>query len=219
MTSIDSLPFVSTTLFGSCRYPQLRMNHCCRVAIPKYTSIPPVQTFLDGYEIKMEARSEDAPYIYERDTLNNDRWNQRVKMINEAHQCAHLFALSILPVNPNITQTWYYKNSRTYHGEIVRGITQTRHLTPSMGKIKGFIQPFLGYNGHYSPEFDENNLATMSPIILPDDIDEKIENTSLRNIARSFLEDKQSESIGLTLLQPQDFYAPVKYLRFIKADF
>lgn len=218
------LLYVSTTFYGQKVHYPASYSPCGFQKNPPFPRRD--RPNLMGYAIKKEIPTQEAPYIYERDHLGGAEWEPRIRMINAAHNCAQIFALSIKPVNPYIAQTWYYKNSYTVEKEAKKGITPLADLPDKGRSVTGFMEPYLNfYSADFPAAYHQNNLGMMlQPIILmhQGEIEKNVSyfqpaslQERLRTILQAFLEDRQTELMALTVLNQDE---PVKSFLIVKAS-
>jgi hypothetical protein len=154
------------------------------------------------------------------------KWRFRISMFFTAFKCKTLFAISIVPKNPTVMQTWYLKKACLHdplydicvssvsatHGEEIHDGTTVRNAQAEDFK-GGFIKPFQAYyTNNYRPTVDLTNLPQLvqvEPIFDNQDLTGIVatypvsSQNSIHSILSDFIQDTEATHLGLLTLNPQ----------------
>lgn len=184
------------------------------------------------YKCKIN-ESPDAP-LFMHETGNTEvgpngregKWRFRISMFFTAFKCKTLFAISIVPKNPSVMQTWYLKKPCLHdplydmcksgvsikNGEEIHDGTTQRNAQAKDFK-GGFIKPFQAYyTNNYRPTVDLTNLpqfVQVEPIFDNQDLTNIVatypipSQNSIHSILSDFIQDTEATHLGLLMLNPQ----------------
>jgi len=175
------------------------------------------------YEIlPCDEAPQSCPGMYERNPVHaaeRDKWQPRINMFETAYQTEQIFAISIVPKNPSMRQTWYQKRilkttpDYFFHGSTSTKIKHsecfTRVQTDEQMPIKqpGFIEPFSAFSSaKFGADPTFSNSERVRQVWLQTRLD--VENalvevgelplkTQLTTILTHFLIDTEAKSVGL----------------------
>jgi hypothetical protein len=157
-----------------------------------------------------------APFIYEKGKPfptepEKQSWQPRIAMIETAKEEGRIFSISIVPTDPKIFQTWFYKKSAMATSDDMHGSFEKKEFVTiaedamQPQRLLGFVKPFPSYNSMYAPTLDPQEPGTI-PIskiedippaiadLLPDPLRERVE-----IVLRHFFNDPHARAIGLTV--------------------
>jgi len=200
------------------------------------------------YQCKLQHAPDKATFIFERDKKNwtekefeQGIWDPRIQLMDAAYKCSHIFAVSIVPKDSSIEQTWYLKKALIHnaYADYCKSCSSetfgdqtsdsTNNEIPKLSDFQGgFIKPFTSYHStSYRPTIDLDHLPpTVKPEVLINQYDVKdiVNNhypeqvqSEISEILNCFLEDQHAEAIGLLSFDPHNPHAGSQQRIFFKA--
>lgn len=173
------------------------------------------------------------PFIYERDEkewseqeIESITWFPRIMMFSTAFKCGDIFAISIVPKNPSIQQTWYLKKAKIHDPlyDFCRwseGTKKDYACTDGSDQRDpqpedwqgGFIKPFENYysNDHRStidlgrlpPTAKCEHLSNQQDVERVVSLhDPQTSQEAIKSILNQFLLDSEATHLGLLTLNP-----------------
>lgn len=178
----------------------------------------------------LKADFDPYDYIYEYKNKLEETWNARVLFFHQIFLSKSIFSVSIIPFDPHVRQTIFYKKGYTNHiltsYDKERIINDTESLTVNLPAIsgvtailKGFFKPYPDFDSALAvPEFDPKSFPAIN-VWNKENIEnpfEGINNDAIRQqviaVVNTFENDIHAQGIGMTILT-----TPPKVLFFKKA--
>lgn len=164
------------------------------------------------------ALQENALEIYENGLKNKEEWEARIRMIELAAENADVFALSIVPVDPSIEQTLYFRNGFAYLEASKYGktytttgdTTTTEQEDPDKPApvLKGFVKPYPTFTSNLAaPDETPSMRCEVNRI---EDIDKHLADIEpslkerMHDIVEAFLVDQHASQLGTITLKPSE---------------